>query len=54
VARPKEELVPILFRYFMGAGGPAFKLQEPPHLRVARPSRTLRRAGTTTAYTTVG
>ena len=34
------------------AGGPAFKLQKPPQLRVPRPSRTLRRAGTTTAYTT--
>ena len=34
------------------AGGPAFRLQKPPELRVPRPSRTLRRAGTTTAYTT--
>jgi len=37
-----------------GAGGPAFKLQKPPQMRVPRPSRTLRRAGTTTAYTTGG
>jgi len=34
------------------AGGPAFKLQKPPQLRVPRPSRTLRRAGTATASTT--
>jgi hypothetical protein len=34
------------------AGGPAFKLQKPPQPRVPRSSRTLRRAGTTTAYTT--
>lgn len=36
-----------------GAGGPAFKLQKPPQMRVPRPSRR-RRAGTTTAYTTGG
>jgi len=34
------------------AGGPAFKPQKPPQLRVPRPSRFLRTAGTTTAYTT--
>ena len=37
-----------------GAGGSAFKLQKPPQMRVPRPSRTLRRAGTTTASTTGG
>jgi len=36
-----------------GASGPAFKLQKPPPMRVPRPSRTLRRAGTATASTTV-
>jgi len=38
----------------MGAnlGHRAFKLEKPPQLRVPRPLRVLRRAGTTTAYTT--
>ncbi len=37
-----------------GAGGPAFKLQKPPQMRVPRPSRRRKRACTTTAYTTGG
>ena len=36
------------------AGGSAFKLQKPPQMWMPRPSRTLRRAGTTTASTTGG